>query len=148
MTEEEIIDYVMNTPGNSNPAVLGGMLSQYGGSGSGEVFWVTYTYDEDASSESGEDVYTCDHTFQEIQEAINSNKNVIAREDQEDGCLIIPLINTSDTALEYCLVRTGGTDTNYFIDSVYFIHEIEQEESGEIRENISHIGDSVSILRQ
>lgn len=126
MTEEEIIDYVMNTPNNSNPAVLKGMLDSYGGSSSDEIFWVTYTYDEEASSESKE-VYTCDRTFQEIKEAFNNNKNVIAREDHGDGYTIIPLTDVTDTMLEFCLVRASSIDIHFDLDYEYVEHTIEDE---------------------
>lgn len=56
MDKEDIINYVMETPGNSNPAVLGSMLNSYGGGG---VFWVTFTWNDDTlvSDKTAEEIY-------------------------------------------------------------------------------------------
>ena len=43
---DEIIDYVMETPGNTNPNVLRGMLNNSGGGSSSDVLVANMTYDE------------------------------------------------------------------------------------------------------
>ena len=65
MDKEEIINYVMETPGNSNPAVLGSMLEQYNsGSGSNEEVLLVYFQNIMGN-------ITCDKTFAEISEAVS-----------------------------------------------------------------------------
>lgn len=59
MDKNDIINYVMETPGNSNPAVLGSMLDSYSGSSSPLI--VHY---------SDNDNTTLDHTWQEIADAM------------------------------------------------------------------------------
>ena len=59
---DEIIDYVMETPGNTNPNVLRGMLNNSGGSGSG-VLIVNGTIDAETQMD------TLDKTWQEIHDA-------------------------------------------------------------------------------
>jgi hypothetical protein len=44
--KEDIVQYVQETPGNSNPAVLRSLLSQFEGSGEGATFKVEKEDDE------------------------------------------------------------------------------------------------------
>ena len=65
MSSEEILDYVMNTPGNTNYAVLKSMLNELensGGGGTVKPFIIEYNFS-----------YT-DKTFDEIKEAFLSGK--------------------------------------------------------------------------
>lgn len=62
MTKDEIIDYVLNSPENTNPNILKGMLDQLD-SGSGE----SVTYIEDINN-------ILDHTYAEILELIENEE--------------------------------------------------------------------------
>lgn len=70
-TKGEIFDYVMHSPENTNPAVLGSMLNSLESEGGGgiEYFDVTYTYEE-----GGEP--SIDKTHAQILSAYNSGKVV------------------------------------------------------------------------
>lgn len=77
MDKEDIINYVMETPGNSNPAVLGSMLESYGGGGSGGgssggVLYVTVT-----DTTTDEFSFTVDKTYEEMVSMIQANGIVI-----------------------------------------------------------------------
>ena len=64
---DEVINYVMDTPGNTNPNVLRGMLEK---SGSNDRFVVTY-------STSDMTTWTCDKTFAQITEAMAAGKQIV-----------------------------------------------------------------------
>ena len=51
MGNKEILDYVRNTPGNTNPSVLKGMLNSMAGQGSGTAVPVLYANENDISGE-------------------------------------------------------------------------------------------------
>jgi len=68
MDKEQIIDYVMNSPANTNRAVLEGMLDEIGGGGTSEPLIVNF------SVQNGYEVL--DKTWTEIDEAIMSGRNV------------------------------------------------------------------------
>ena len=44
MTKQQIIDYVMDSPSNTNPAILGHMIDEVGGGGSGDFSTCTGTF--------------------------------------------------------------------------------------------------------
>ena len=68
MDKEQIIDYVMNSPANTNRAVLEGMLDEIGGGGTSEPLIVNF------SVQNGFEVL--DKTWTEISEAIMLGRNV------------------------------------------------------------------------
>jgi len=70
-TKDEIFDYVMNSPEDTNPAVLRSLLNgiEEGGSGGMEYFDITYTCEE-----GGEP--SIDKTHAQILSAYNSGKVV------------------------------------------------------------------------
>ena len=67
MTKKEILDYIIETPGNTNRAVLGDMLDSFGGGAGGgggtEPLIVNIVDDETTGGER------LDHTWQEIYNA-------------------------------------------------------------------------------
>ena len=70
MTKEEILDYVVNSPENTNRRVLSDMLDEFnsgsGGGGGSSVLIVKITSDNNWEN------FTCDKTFDEILAASNS----------------------------------------------------------------------------
>lgn len=44
MTKQDIIDYIMETPGNTNPAILSQMIDEVSGGGSGDFSTCTGTF--------------------------------------------------------------------------------------------------------
>ena len=70
---EEIINYVMKTPENTNGNILREKLQKMSGSGGGELFEVIFSHE----GEDGETV-VCNRTQQEIVQAHNDGKNVKA----------------------------------------------------------------------
>ena len=71
MTKEQIIEYVMHTPMNTNPAVLRSMLGSIEGGGGGILFATIHKREGNS--------ITCDKTYAEIVAAIPTG--VIARID-------------------------------------------------------------------
>lgn len=73
MDKDTILDYVTETPGNTNRAVLGSMLDEIGGGGA-EPLIINRTFDSDTES------YTYgDTTFGEVRQAFESGRLVIIR---------------------------------------------------------------------
>lgn len=75
-TKNEIFDYVMNSPENTNAAVLKSMLDDLEGGGTMEDFIITYTVN---LSRSDEYIYfgTMDKEWNDIAEAYLGGKRVI-----------------------------------------------------------------------
>lgn len=79
MGNKEILDYVMNSPGNTNPSVLKGLLGNTAdGGSSGGVFMVEEEYDETTNT------VTLKATWQEIYDAFNSGKLVATYYTEKD----------------------------------------------------------------
>ena len=79
MDKQEILDYVMNTPGNTNRAVLSSMLNSVGsGSGSGGdsdfIIHAELSYNIDESGGLELVIDSIDKTFDEVNDAYNSGK--------------------------------------------------------------------------
>ncbi len=70
----EVIDYVMNTPGNTNPNVLRGMLQSNEGN-SGGIFIVNVVHDETLNKDK------LDKNYAEIEAAFNEGKAVFTKKD-------------------------------------------------------------------
>lgn len=102
MDKEEIINYVMETPGNSNPAVLGSMLEQYNsGSGSMTPLFVKFTVHPTAA-------VTSDKTFADIKSAADSGVPIIAgytTPASEDIFNMIYLKSVASTAIVFEIVN-------------------------------------------
>lgn len=70
MSKEDIINYVMTTPGNPNRAVLEGMLDSIANAGGGTLRVNI------ASSDQTEGTITYDKTWQEVHDALESGMDV------------------------------------------------------------------------
>ena len=75
MDKNDILNYVTETPGNTNRAVLSGMLDSMSGGGESEMFMVTITPDSHIGSVTSG---TMDKTYDEIVEANESGKFIFA----------------------------------------------------------------------
>ena len=73
MGKQEVIDYVMNSPANTNRAVLSGMLDDNSGSGTiqNNGFFIVHTTDYDTDEGDWSKI---DATFEEIQQALYSGQ--------------------------------------------------------------------------
>lgn len=71
MTKEEIIKYVMDTPGNTNPNVLKGMLENINTGGNNDPLGIEVYYDEDNNVYKWRGV-----TFTEIEDAVDAGRIV------------------------------------------------------------------------
>ena len=67
MDKDTILDYVTETPGNTNRAVLGSMLDSMGGGGSSQPLMVHLTTEDGL-------LFTFDKTFGEIYDAIQAGQ--------------------------------------------------------------------------
>lgn len=68
---DEIINYVMNTPGNTNPNMLRGMLENNNTGGNNEPFGIEVYYDEDSDALKWRGT-----TFTEIGDAVDAGRIV------------------------------------------------------------------------
>ena len=98
MTKEEIIEYVMETPENTNPNVLEGMLDELvNSSGGGSMpFYVTF------SGDSSDSTAACDKTFAEVKEAYDAGKVIIIR-----------YLNKNNISGEYKWIYSGSVMYGY-----------------------------------
>ena len=100
MEKQEVIDYVMNTPMNTNPRILGQMLDELGG-GSSEPVVIMFREVDDPGSTP---VYTCDTTFEETLALV------------EKGCVNALSIPVSENVVK--TAYTVGYFSDNFIDFV------------------------------
>ena len=78
MGKNDIINYVMETPGNSNPAVLGSMLESYSSGGSGGGGWVEeFTWWLNPENPQYDLRAISTHTADEILAAYRTGANVV-----------------------------------------------------------------------
>jgi len=98
MDKNTILNYVMNSPENTNPNVLGSMLNGMGGDSTGNNFIipVTVSYDVDTGKPIS---YTTEVPFSEAYNAHISGKNVIMDVSPEGGYshYFLSLINSTIT---------------------------------------------------
>ena len=91
MTKQEIIDYTLSTPDNTNPRILREMLESLGSTGTTQdTFWIT-------GSSLGSQSQVIDKSYNEIIEAIDNN--------------LLPVISipttTGDSSIAYSLYYCG-----------------------------------------
>lgn len=103
MTKEEILDYAMNTPNNTNRMVLNDMLDELQtSSGGASVFTVTFTpTNEDWTA------FTADKTIDEIEAAY------------EEGAVIQGRYGTNDGYYMLNLNHIGGGSASFEIVMIY-----------------------------
>ena len=75
MSKEDVINYVMNSPANTNRAVLSGMLDSIANAGGGTEFLVVNVSIHSETMEEGgetatELTFTADKTLREIRESV------------------------------------------------------------------------------
>ena len=88
MAQQDVLDYIRNTPHNSNVNVVKGMLNNSGDESNPEIYYVDFAWNEDYTT------LTTDADFSEAVSAKNAGKLIIARiSGEEDGY--------SDTAFCY-----------------------------------------------
>ena len=97
MDKNQILDYVMNSPGNTNRAVLSGMLDSITGN---EVARfdvnVTMDYQTDHYEVTG-----WDKTFEEIFEAYNSGKIIVAHTKAFGGSQMLNMYDISESSATF-----------------------------------------------
>lgn len=101
---DEVINYVMETPGNTNPNVLRGMLENINTSGS-TPFWVNFTVNARGGTA------TSDKTIEEIRAAIDSGLLVCAKAVSENTYHISTNIRFNDGFLEFDFVQNMTSNT-------------------------------------
>ena len=104
MTKEEILDYVMNTPENTNRMVLNDMLNQINSDSGATIRIVEVLWDEDSSKE------ILSMSFNEIRQAVYNGEIVLLR-----GSGTTPFMLLSE------LPDAGGYPI-YFSGTPYFEH--------------------------
>lgn len=112
MDNDKILDYVMNSPANTNPNVLKTMLESGGsggGSGGGSALIVEATYD------STNDCFTLQSTWQEILDAFKAGtcqvhwKDIIESVGTAENNVIISRVSSGPAPF-------GGEGTAYTVE--------------------------------
>ena len=80
MDKQQIIDYIMHTPSNTNPAMLGQFLDEY--SGESEESWSTF-FEGEITAEEQDDMYSA---LLPTSNSINANKIKVTFNDIEYEC--------------------------------------------------------------
>lgn len=101
MEKQDVIDYVMETPMNTNPRILGQMLDELGGSAPSEPVVIMF---RGVDGPGRTPVYTCDTTFEETLALV------------EKGCVNAITIPVSENAVK--TVYTVESFADNFIDFV------------------------------
>lgn len=127
MDKEDIINYVMETPGNSNPAVLGSMLNSYGGGGvlptvtsedNGDVLTVV-NGEWNKAAPSGGSSQTKGYTYSSQTIYVLTNQTVEAKDggwyvgDTSIGDILVPV--TPDGLSTAHFVLDGVEETTSFV---------------------------------
>jgi len=106
----DVFNYVMNTPDNTNPNVLRSMLNSIEGGGGGGVFMIGATI-------AGESL-TLNKTFSEIFEAAKAGSFCIIASNAEDtvGYMYISAMNLADNmaGLIKAIYENGSNETVSF----------------------------------
>lgn len=78
-TKDDIFNYVMNSPEDTNPAVLKSLLNgiEEGGSGGGDIYYVNFHQVKEEPWDT--DAWECDKEQYEIFTALNEGKRVIGK---------------------------------------------------------------------
>ena len=76
MDKEDIVNYVMDNPDNTNPAVLRDMLNQLN-SGGGSGLTIPASYENDT--------FTLNKTFKEINDVISTGGNAVINYTDDQG---------------------------------------------------------------
>lgn len=88
MEVEDILNYVMDTPGNTNPNILKPMLSQLKGGSDGDILFITSHYE-------GREYLVLDATWQEIHDAalcvitLSDMKKLVCGTSIDDGIYLV-----------------------------------------------------------
>ena len=129
MDKQQIIDYIMHTPSNTNPAMLGQFLDEYGG-GSGES-WNTL-FEDEITTEEQDSMYL---TQLSISDYIDTDKIKVTFDGVEYVC--------NKTATETGNIYGGGFNEEQepdFSNYPFVIASMEsQDKSGSIVLNLNHI---------
>lgn len=118
MTKQEIIDYVMNTPANTNPNVLSGMLDSIANAGGG-------TLRVNITSFNPTDGSVYDKTWQEVHDALESGMDVTY---QHSGNMYLRILNATSAPdgsaygiiAENLSCASGSTTAAFVLDSTFF----------------------------
>jgi hypothetical protein len=113
MDKEKVLDYVMNSPGNSNRAVLSGMLDESGGGDNVQpiIFTISDTNTVTCNLMPDE-VFRIYPDYENI--AQNTNIPVVCQQGQYTSlCYIIYFsVGMSGPTLEFCFPIYNSTQTN------------------------------------
>lgn len=126
MGSKEVIDYVMNSPGNTNRAVLSGILNSAadGGESGGGVFDVHFAYNTDTGT------WSSDKTLSQVLNAWNSGLFVrgicvtsngdtviytFAGIMNDDSVFFVSFLAPTSTSLPVCIIIMGEEDGEEYI---------------------------------
>lgn len=130
MSKEDVFNYVMNSPENTNPAVLKSLLNGVGGGGSSEVFAIDFYTDPDYGTQ---ELAT---SAEGIANALLSNKTLVLNHDYTGqsgfaGYKGIPLNSYEPhPGGNYTLHFFGGGSKTIEFYDIYMFYDEETEEWG------------------
>ena len=112
MTKQEIIDYVMHTPQNSNPAILDSILDSYSGAAGPSVANLHLL--ADPSTESG---YALQEDYNFIKAQFDKDPNTIWHLDIPNSGLPSDYMKTAynDPDLTYRTIQDGETNSFFIV---------------------------------
>lgn len=102
MSKKDIIDYVMETPGNTNKKVLGRLIDEVEGGGGTGLFVV-----EEVIDDENENIHKLDKTFGEIVDAYLSGNHVAKLSSGE-------LQDVYDNVIEIVVTKTGAGSVVFY----------------------------------
>lgn len=119
MTKQEIINYVMHSPENTNPAILGQMIEQVSGN---DIFYIEAIKDEDTN------FWLTDKSYNEILEAAEADKFcIVSSESIEFSEYIVLNLNEinygeSGTFITFAGIKLDNTNMTGML-YIFYIYE-------------------------
>ena len=115
MDKNDILDYVTETPGNTNRAVLGSMLDSIGGESGNMLIGNLF--------KNANDKYTIDMTFKQVEDTIQNGKLLFFIEKataDNDFTSIVALVGSTqrdDSYHDYAVQLYGAINSELYAES-------------------------------
>ena len=116
MTKQQIIDYIMDSPENTNPAILNQMIDEVSGGGSGDIniFMINESFEPIEGTING--TYTLDKTWQEINDVymgVVPNTIAVIKFDNTETAQFWPVISMDTINDSNYILNTMGRPYSY-----------------------------------
>ena len=111
MDKDTILDYVTETPGNTNRAVLGSMLDSMDGGGSGSNV-VVITFNATGSNDNYT-ITSASHSVDEVKALVSTNANIYAKLSTYDTVQQMTDVRTSSN-IQYLMYNGMVIESNFY----------------------------------